>query len=731
MNRYIMTDGAKSIDLPQFPNEAWHFYEGEPEEKEDFYAKVSAVFRAVNLTASATANIPFALVKKSGKDFDISSEWENKVGFMPKPNELIRLWRMSLCMTNKAYGFMENSKATGKNLRYIVPTTITPIVDKSGLQGFKRTIGNATEIYPLDSKCPIFWMWRMDHTTELLPAKATEFQAMMAAAGILYYSDSFIQAFFKRGGIKPTMLVLKGMTNRENVEKIENVWDKIIRGGYKYLGKIFQGVDANGGLEAQTIGEGVDNLKDETLTDAKIADIAMSVGMPLSLLLSNSATYATAMVEYKSWYENALAPWCSFMAEEMTDKLFKPLNLRFEFRPEMTDPGQEDEVARASAYSTYVNAGIKPSIAAQVIGMELPQGIEFEALDQMQEEKQQQAIEIMQEKQSSSDDEEKPDAVQKEKVTKFVPNLDQLKEMDIWRKFAFRHFKKGEPLTFAFEVKTLPDDIAEGIRCGLEVADSEDAIKQAFDIDAVEPVETKSDYAILELADAINKACDRAVELVPEVKAHLSDKALEVLKSIGTYDRQLWKYCLALYRTGDGGTFLNQFIAAISNQITRAWNEGAREVGVEPEEMTDTDKAELKAVIDSEYDHVLDLGEAIIMSRNGTMEEFRQQFRPRVDLWVARYNDAANRAKVYFGGRQRLVWTLGATEEHCETCAALNGIVAFADEWEQSGIRPQSPPNEILACGGWQCDCSLELTDKRRSPDALGRLMDIATAANI
>jgi hypothetical protein len=94
--------------------------------------------------------------------------------------------------------------------------------------------------------------------------------------------------------------------------------------------------------------------------------------------------------------------------------------------------------------------------------------------------------------------------------------------MDIWRKFAFRHFKKSEPLTFAFEVKTLPDDIAEGIRCGLEVADSEDAIKQAFEIDAIatveKPVESvKSDYAILELADAINKAC----EIPPEVKAEI------------------------------------------------------------------------------------------------------------------------------------------------------------------------------------------------------------------
>lgn len=658
MNRYIMTDGVKSIDLPQFPNEAWTFYSGDNSEgKEDFYGRVSSVFRAFNITADVTAAIPFALVDKSGNDYDISTEWENKVGFMKYPKELIRLWRMSLSATNSAYGFMENIRGEGKNLRYILPSSITPLLDRehgNGLIGFKRTVGTRSDEYALGKKNPIFWMWRRDHTTELLPAKATQFQALCAAAGILYYSDNHIQAFFKRGGIKPTMLVLKGMTTKDQIEKIEGIWTKIISGAYKYLGKVFQGVDASGGLEALPIGEGVDNLKDETLTRSKVEDIAMAMGIPLSIMLANSANYATAQVEYKSWYDTSLAPWCSFMAEEMTDKLFKPLNLRFEFRPEMTDPGQEDEVARASAYSTYVNAGIKPSIAAQVIGMELPQGIEFATLDAMQEEKQQQAIELMQEKKESSDtedEEEKPDAVQKEKekvkgwVTingnhvlidgeyevnanrineyislgyipvyrgaseagmnnmrpsedgvygsgvyfytdptearsyatwpnggvivgfvnqrdaeihgnvlvlknpkdfvlggkipleetslegdkwitrtqvelskapplnksygnKFVPSLDQLKEMDIWRKFAFRHFKKGEPLTFAFEVKTLPDDIAEGIRCGLEIADSEDAIKQVFDIDAVEPVETKSDYAILELADAINKACE-------------------------------------------------------------------------------------------------------------------------------------------------------------------------------------------------------------------------------
>lgn len=218
-----------------------------------------------------------------------------------------------------------------------------------------------------------------------------------------------------------------------------------------------------------------------------------------------------------------------------------------------------------------------------------------------------------------------------------------------------------------------------------------------------------------------------AVALVPSVKEYLTVGAL---KTIGQYDRQLWDYSLALYRGGDPGIFIDQFAAAISNQLTRAWHEGADSVGVAKEDMTEEDKDYLTAIIDSEYDHVLDLAADIEAAQAGTLEEFRARFVPRIDMWVLRYTDVVNQAKVYFGGKTRMVWTLGATEEHCITCAALNGICAFAEEWEEAGVYPQNAPNQALACGGWRCDCSLEVTDKRRSAGALARIMDAATLAN-
>jgi len=62
------------------------------------------------------------------------------------------------------------------------------------------------------------------------------------------------------------------------------------------------------------------------------------------------------------------------------------------------------------------------------------------------------------------------------------------------------------------------------------------------------------------------------------------------------------------------------------------------------------------------------------------------------------------------------LWVFDDTAEKCDTCLALNGIVAYAWEWETAGFRPQSPPNALLTCGGWHCECELRHTEKRRSP---------------
>lgn len=201
---------------------------------------------------------------------------------------------------------------------------------------------------------------------------------------------------------------------------------------------------------------------------------------------------------------------------------------------------------------------------------------------------------------------------------------------------------------------------------------------------------------------------------VAAIKANvtgLSGHALrEALKTEAYYNRALNQAVLDFYRGDiDAGDFIDEMIRLIEGQFGRAWNEGSRDVGVDPKEHTPEDDAALQERIDQETEHILDYAEAIEKAKiEGTPVGPLQA---RVSLWANRYNEIVNEARIHFGAeRVRLKWELGATEQHCATCAELNGIVANAEDWEASGFHPQSAPNDALECGGWQCDCSLEPT---------------------
>jgi len=52
-------------------------------------------------------------------------------------------------------------------------------------------------------------------------------------------------------------------------------------------------------------------------------------------------------------------------------------------------------------------------------------------------------------------------------------------------------------------------------------------------------------------------------------------------------------------------------------------------------------------------------------------------------------------------------WRLGATEQHCSTCAGLNGQVHPLSWYLENGYIPQERGSSTLECGGWNCDCTI------------------------
>lgn len=200
-------------------------------------------------------------------------------------------------------------------------------------------------------------------------------------------------------------------------------------------------------------------------------------------------------------------------------------------------------------------------------------------------------------------------------------------------------------------------------------------------------------------------------------------------KTYEQYRARLWGAMVRLYNGGRDANFIASFARSIDEQLTKAWNEGAADVGVMPDEMSNEDIEILRLIIANENDFITRIMGEIGDKRddpNYTREMFDSEYGARVDLWANRYNETVNRARMQFGQKQKGEWVTGPTEQSCPTCSKLNGIVAFYYEWESAGFHPQNPPNEKLACGGWACLCEIKPTTRRRTSRALDRLIEIA-----
>lgn len=196
-------------------------------------------------------------------------------------------------------------------------------------------------------------------------------------------------------------------------------------------------------------------------------------------------------------------------------------------------------------------------------------------------------------------------------------------------------------------------------------------------------------------------------------------------KTVEYYLRTLQGLIRSVYNGMLGGEFIDIMANLIQGQLTQAFQQAVDESGVDwlPEM-----RGQVVTMILSEYEHVDQLYRDIVDARVDKTP--LEPLLMRAQLWANRWNDAYNTAKQMIAAHygQRMMWVYGDTD-HCVTCQSLNGIVAYAREWEQLQVRPQSPPNSLLQCGGWRCQCRLEVTERRRSPKAFETIMNIIMGA--
>ena len=183
-------------------------------------------------------------------------------------------------------------------------------------------------------------------------------------------------------------------------------------------------------------------------------------------------------------------------------------------------------------------------------------------------------------------------------------------------------------------------------------------------------------------------------------------------KTQGFYDQALRAAVRDFYNGEmDAFAFIDKQVYLIQEQFQRAWNEGMRALNLDPKEDMEP---EWQEVLDDRIQQEIDAIEGFAGDiEAAAADKENNPIAPllaRVSMWSNRYNELVSLA-VATCGRNKLEWVMGDTE-HCETCLRLSGVVDWSDNWYDSGYLPQS---NILACHGYNCQCSLVPTTKRRT----------------
>lgn len=152
-------------------------------------------------------------------------------------------------------------------------------------------------------------------------------------------------------------------------------------------------------------------------------------------------------------------------------------------------------------------------------------------------------------------------------------------------------------------------------------------------------------------------------------------------------------------------TFKNQIRVAMVNAFLSAfemgWVDGGQKLPVRGEALD-----WYNARVDAEMGFIAGLFVQAKEMRAEGAEGWFDWVNARADGYVSSVDGVYNAAMMYAKKGQMLTWHLGRTEQHCDTCAKLNGGRHRASWYLARNYIPRQP-GAYMDCGGYRCDCSL------------------------
>lgn len=327
----------------------------------DAYSTVPMLYRAVNLRCDAISTVPFNVYRN-----DEVVDWP----FTQDLPQLMKETERHLLLTGGAFWLKLRRGRVLTGFQLLNPLTMmvdfdarkaTPGNPYTGIVFKQSTNGIAYGPWTIDD---IVYFREPSMVDEVRPGLAPARVALQSSQ-LGHYLERFVSHFFEGGAQPITVLNLPESMDDSEFKRFQTEWSARFSGVVNAFRTAFV---RSPDLKVTTITPDINTLMLPELQERVITSIAMTLGVPRTMLEASAANYATADSDRQSFWRETIVPRLSLYDQVLNGQLLDGLGYELYFQPEALDVLQADEANRSGSLLQLVQAGVPLRGAMQILG---------------------------------------------------------------------------------------------------------------------------------------------------------------------------------------------------------------------------------------------------------------------------------------------------------------------------------------------------------------------------
>lgn len=320
------------------------------------YNEVGFFRRAVDIRRNGVSNMPFALLQNGNEVVNEQAIGDTSLPLPIDVFDLIPTWATDLDLYGAAYGILLTDEfgLTGEGWVRLHPSRVTPVYDGLGVvTNWQINTFTQTRTVLFEK---LLFIWQPNQTSDRGHGEPIA-RAALTASSILSFAGTFQSMFFEKGALNPTIVSIENFAKQSPTEQ-----NKV----RAYFNNLFGGLRKSHSIQTvdgkTTVNSLQQPLKDMALSELSKEQketIAATLGVPLSLIMSNAANYATATQDDFNFYDKAIVPLVTYtIADQLNRKLFNPLGYSLSYQQSRLDAYQAIELQKSSTLNGMLDRDV-------------------------------------------------------------------------------------------------------------------------------------------------------------------------------------------------------------------------------------------------------------------------------------------------------------------------------------------------------------------------------------